>query len=264
MVRVVTRPWPRSVPACATGTCRQCSASRAQAVDVVVVVGAAAGHEQRQTADLGSRLHVIASNVRRPSAQVDDLCRLALSVERPIFGHGGAYCCGVAPDPGNHSSDTSRQWTRPGVFLSDRLHTRSIFSSGSPMTDVAYLCHNCGSVHEVESIRENLILDLRTAASYELSGQRGMDPRARFLLRWRMAWGLAQALWPPYSHHPRLAWARRLVQGPPAPVSDRPVPCRAATGGSDAPADNPALAGTHGRLASISVAISTPAPPPRP
>jgi hypothetical protein len=132
------------------------------------------------------------------------------------------------------------------------------------MTDVAYLCHNCGSVHEVESIRENLILDLRTAASYELSGQRGMDPRARFLLRWRMAWGLAQALWPPYSHHPRLAWARRLVQGPPAPVSDRPVPCRAATGGSDAPADNPALAGTHGRLASISVAISTPAPPPRP
>jgi hypothetical protein len=28
------------------------------------------------------------------------------------------------------------------------------------MTDVAYLCHNCGSVHEVESVRENLILDL--------------------------------------------------------------------------------------------------------
>jgi len=39
------------------------------------------------------------------------------------------------------------------------------------MTDVAYLCHNCGSVHEMESIRENLILDLRTAASYELSSQ---------------------------------------------------------------------------------------------
>jgi hypothetical protein len=84
------------------------------------------------------------------------------------------------------------------------------------MTDVAYLCHNCGSVHEVESIRENLILDLRTAASYELSGQRGtLDPRARFLLRWRMAWGLAQALWPGYSHHPRLAWGRRLVRRPP-------------------------------------------------
>src|SRR5258708_27746099 len=27
------------------------------------------------------------------------------------------------------------------------------------------------------------------------------------------AWGLAQALWPGYSHHARLAWARRLVQG---------------------------------------------------
>jgi hypothetical protein len=102
------------------------------------------------------------------------------------------------------------------------------------MTDVAYLCHNCGSVHEVESIRENLILDLRTAASYGLSGQCGMpDPRARFL-RWRVAWGLAQALWPGHSHHRRLAWARRLVQGPPAPVSDRPVPSRAATGDSDA------------------------------
>jgi hypothetical protein len=112
------------------------------------------------------------------------------------------------------------------------------------MTDVAYLCHNCGSVHEVESIRENLMLDLRAAASYGLSGQRGMpDPRARFL-RWRMAWRLARALWPGYSHHRRLAWARRLVQGPATPVSDRPCPCRAATGGSDARAGNPALADT--------------------
>jgi hypothetical protein len=67
------------------------------------------------------------------------------------------------------------------------------------MTDVAYLCHNCGSVHEVESIRENLILDLRTAASFQLSGHRGiLDPRAHFH-RWRMTWGLAQALWSPRS-----------------------------------------------------------------
>ena len=95
------------------------------------------------------------------------------------------------------------------------------------MTDVAYLCHNCGSVHGVESIRENLILDLRTAASYEPSGHRGMlGPRAR-VLRWRMTWGLARALWPEYPRHPWLAWGRRLQQ---EPVSDRPVPCRAATG----------------------------------
>jgi hypothetical protein len=84
------------------------------------------------------------------------------------------------------------------------------------MTDVAYICHNCGSVHEVESIRENLILDLRTAASYELSGHRGrLDPRTRFL-RGRMARGLARALWPGSQHHPRLAWVPRLVPGPPA------------------------------------------------
>ena len=71
------------------------------------------------------------------------------------------------------------------------------------MTDVAYLCHNCGSVHEVESIRENLILDLRTAASYEQSGHRGMlERRARFV-RWRKTRGLAKAFWPEHSHHPR-------------------------------------------------------------
>jgi hypothetical protein len=45
------------------------------------------------------------------------------------------------------------------------------------MTGVAYLSKNCCSVHEVESVRENLTLDLGTAESYELPGQRGMpDP----------------------------------------------------------------------------------------
>jgi hypothetical protein len=93
------------------------------------------------------------------------------------------------------------------------------------MTEVAYLCHNCGSVHEVESIRENLILDPRTAASYEQSRQRGMlAPRARFR-RWCMTRGLAQALWPGRSHHPGLAQGARLARGPAGPASDRrPVP----------------------------------------
>ena len=73
------------------------------------------------------------------------------------------------------------------------------------MTDVAYRCHNCGSVHELEPIRANLLLDLRAAASYELSVERGMlDPRARFL-RWRMTRGMARALWPGHPHHPRTA-----------------------------------------------------------
>ncbi len=83
------------------------------------------------------------------------------------------------------------------------------------MTDVAYLCHSRGSEHAVEAARENLILDLCTAGSYELSGQRGMlDPRTRFLQR-RMSRGLARAPWPGYPHHPRLAWGCRRVQGPP-------------------------------------------------
>jgi hypothetical protein len=128
------------------------------------------------------------------------------------------------------------------------------------MTDVAYLCHNCGSVHEVESIRQNLILDLRTSAGYELSGQhRILNPRARFL-RWRMTRGLAQALWPRNSHHPRPAWGRRLAPEATAPLSDRLVPCRVAPGRSDARAGNPASASTGGRLAGMSVDSSTSAP----
>jgi hypothetical protein len=92
------------------------------------------------------------------------------------------------------------------------------------MTDVAYVCHNCGSVHEVESIRQNLILDLRTAASYDLPGpHQNLNPRAHFL-RWRMSRALAHALWLGYSHQPRLASGRRLAPKPPAPLSDRPAP----------------------------------------
>jgi hypothetical protein len=129
------------------------------------------------------------------------------------------------------------------------------------MTDVAYQCHNCGSVHEVESIRQNLILDLRNAASYELSEQhRILNPRGRFR-RWRVTRSLAWALWPGYSHHPRLAWGRRVAPGPTAQLSDRSVPGRLASGGSDARAGNPASASTGGRLATISVGSSTSAPP---
>ena len=102
------------------------------------------------------------------------------------------------------------------------------------MTDVAYLRDNCGSVHEVEPVRENLILNVCTAGSYELSGQPGMlDPRTRFLRR-RMFRNLTWALWPGYSHHPCPARGRRRVLGAPAPVSDRRVPCRAVPDGNDA------------------------------
>jgi hypothetical protein len=128
------------------------------------------------------------------------------------------------------------------------------------MTDVAYLCHNCGSVHEVESIRQNLILDLRTAAAHKLSGPRlVLHPRARFLRR-RMTRGLAETLWPRYSHHPRPAWGRRPAAMPPAPLSDRAVPCRVATGGSDARAGNRLQPDV---VADLPVSAST-APPPFP
>jgi hypothetical protein len=35
------------------------------------------------------------------------------------------------------------------------------------MTDVVYLCHNCGRVHRVELDPENLILDLCAALRYQ-------------------------------------------------------------------------------------------------
>jgi hypothetical protein len=146
--------------------------------------------------------------------------------------------------------------------MSDRLRTgRPIRPGWSPMTDVAYQCPYCGSVNEVESIRQNLILDLRSAASYELSGRhRILNSRARFL-RWRVTRGLAEALWPRYSHHPpRLAWGRRLAPRPPAPLSDRPVPSRVATGGSNA-APVTRLQPVH--VADLPVSAST-APPPLP
>jgi len=159
---------------------------------------------------------------------------------------------------------TSRDCGRGPEFLHDRVHTRPILAgAGSPMTDVAYLCSNCGSLHEVESIRENLILDLRTAASYELSGHRDvLDPHTHFV-RWRMTRGLARALWPGYSR-PWLAWGRRPEHGLSAPVSDRPVPCRAAASDNDTRADgNPALAGIRRRRAGSSVSVHTSALLPR-
>jgi hypothetical protein len=48
------------------------------------------------------------------------------------------------------------------------------------MADIAYRCHHCGSVHEAEAIRENLLLDQRSLATYGLSGRvRGMIERRR-------------------------------------------------------------------------------------
>ena len=111
-----------------------------------------------------------------------------------------------------------------GLEFFARSPAHAVHSFGqSPVTDVAYLCHNCGSVHEVELIRENLVLDLCAAGSFELSGQRGMlDPRARFL-RQRMSRVLAGPCGLGIRIH---VWPGAVggVQGSPAPVSDRPCP----------------------------------------
>lgn len=65
----------------------------------------------------------------------------------------------------------------------------------------------------MESIRQNLMLDLRTAAGYGLSGRhRILNLRARFL-RWRMTRGLAAALWPGYSHRAASASACGRIAG---------------------------------------------------
>jgi hypothetical protein len=184
--------------------------------------------------------------------EVDDLRQLALSFRR-CRGVVSSCCSG----PRQPRQRRVAAVERVGVFSCLTACTRGpLFRAGAPLTDVAYLCHNCGSVHEVESIRENLILNLRTAASYQLSKRRMMlDPRPRFL-RLRMTWGLAQALWPRYAQHPRRAQGRRPVPRRAAPVSDRPVHCHVAIGGGDAGLVNSASAGASGRLATISVATN--------
>jgi hypothetical protein len=64
------------------------------------------------------------------------------------------------------------------------------------MPDVAYRCHHCGSVHEAESIRENLYLDQRPISSYAPTSVVGLRLLGRLLLRWRISSAVAKALWP--------------------------------------------------------------------
>jgi len=65
------------------------------------------------------------------------------------------------------------------------------------MADISYRCHSCGSVHEVESIRENLYVDQRSVASYG-SFFRHPSRDYRAMARWRLARGISAALWPRY------------------------------------------------------------------
>jgi len=65
------------------------------------------------------------------------------------------------------------------------------------MADISYRCHSCGSVHEVESIRENLYVDQRSVASYPGLVRRPLRDYGA-MARWRLARGIAAALWPRY------------------------------------------------------------------
>ena len=65
------------------------------------------------------------------------------------------------------------------------------------MADISYRCHHCGSIHEVESIRENLYVNQRSVASYAHS-RRGGPGYFRGMARWRLARRIAVTLWPRY------------------------------------------------------------------
>jgi hypothetical protein len=65
------------------------------------------------------------------------------------------------------------------------------------MADISYRCHHCGSIHEVESIRENLYVNQRPVASYAVPrGRRLGDSRG--MARWLLGHRIAVALWPRY------------------------------------------------------------------
>lgn len=72
------------------------------------------------------------------------------------------------------------------------------------MADISYRCHHCGSVHEVEAIRENLYIDQRSIASYGVSRRLRTYCKMRWLAR-----QLAAALWPRYPRRARHLWARQ-------------------------------------------------------
>lgn len=65
------------------------------------------------------------------------------------------------------------------------------------MTDISYHCHHCGSVHELESIRDNLYLNRRSVSSYAFPLQPPVGHRAG-VLRLKLAMGIAKALFPRY------------------------------------------------------------------
>jgi hypothetical protein len=65
------------------------------------------------------------------------------------------------------------------------------------MADISYRCHHCGSIHEVESIRENLYLNQRSIDSYAPPGRRHLGD-SRGMPRWLLARRIAVALWPRY------------------------------------------------------------------
>ena len=60
------------------------------------------------------------------------------------------------------------------------------------MADISYRCHHCGSIHEVESIRENLYLNQRSIDSYVLPRRRRLGD-SRGLLRWLLGRRIAGA-----------------------------------------------------------------------
>jgi hypothetical protein len=73
---------------------------------------------------MGARLRLIDPECGLP-AQLMDLRRLPLSSDA-----AEAYCQGVAPDPGSHSSDKSRAWEGP-EFLRVLALTRAMIRAGA-------------------------------------------------------------------------------------------------------------------------------------
>lgn len=118
---------------------------------------------------------------------------------------------------------TSRDCGRAGFFLPDPpARTRAIFSGGSPMTDIAYLRHQRGSVHDVESIQESLILDARGCQLRTVPAPWHQRSPQRFV-RWRTTRGFVQVLWPGISASSTSGLGPWAGAGTARARSDRPV-----------------------------------------
>lgn len=158
-----------------------------------------------------------ASDVRRP------LHRLMICVGFPYLRARSRRNVKVLLRTPAATAATSRDCGGARSFFCLTAPMRAIVSGRSPMTDIAYLSHKRGGVHDMESYPGEP--DSRPARDCQLrTVPAPWQPRSpRRFLRWRMTRGFAQAPWPGISASSTSGLGQWSGAGTARARSDRPV-----------------------------------------